>query len=310
MRRILTILAAGTIALSACSDDTVGPPTKYSFVVLPDQPTLSLTQDDSVLVSATVQDTVSGGHMYAPQLEWTSDDPDVATVESADGGKWLVRATGGGETQIHVVFQASAGPVDGIIDVSVDAVPADVFELDDNATTLYPGDADTLRITLQDADGNDLSPRRIQWENSADSVATVAPLTRVWMNSADTTVVDSVTYHAVVSALDTGTTEITATVEGIERTLSVTVALRPVDSVIVTPDIAALHVGESTTLAAALKGANGESLSGRSIVWATTDPSVATVDSTGVVTAVGAGNTTIAAVSGGKSGSAKVFVEN
>jgi uncharacterized protein YjdB len=290
MRRILTILAAGTIALSACSDDTVVEPTNYVFVVMPDQAALSLTQDDSVLVGATVVDTIAGGHMYSPALTWTSDDPAVATVESADDGKWQVRAMGGGETQIHIVFQASTGPTEGIIDVSVEANPAAVFDIAESAVALYPGDTTTLGITLQDAAGNDLSHHRIDWENSADSVA-------------------SLDLDGFITAVDTGTTTIIATVEGTSDTITVTVQPRPVSTITVTPDIAALHVGEAVNLSATLKAANGESLDDREITWSSLVPLVATVDSTGRVTAVGAGQTTISATSGGKTGTATIYVQ-
>lgn len=290
MRRFLTFLAAGTLALSACSDDTIGSPTNYAFVVIPDQAALSLTQDDSVLVSAMVKDTISGSHMYSPELEWTSDDPDVATVESADDGMWQVRATGSGATQIHVVFQASAGPAEATINVSVEANPAAVFEIAQSAVTMYPGDTTTLGITLQDAAGNDLSHRRIDWENSADSVA-------------------SVDVDGFVSAVDTGTATIIASVEGTSDTITVTVQPRPVSTITVTPDIAALHVDETVNLSATLKAANGESLDGREITWSSLVPLVATVDSTGRVTAVGAGQTTISATSGGKTGTATIYVQ-
>lgn len=290
MRRILSILAAGTLVLSACSDDTVAP-LNYVFVVVPDQAQLSLTQDDSVMASAMVVDTVSGAHMFSPELTWTSDDPDVATVEAAGDGEWQVRAMSGGQTQIHIVFNAAKGPVEGTIDVSVEANPATVFTIDQTTLSLFPGDTTTLGITLQDANGDDLSHRRIQWENSADSVATVD-------------------LDGFVTALDTGTTTFTATVEGIEQSVVVTVSPRPVATVTVTPDIAALHVDESVTLTATLKAANGESLDGREIVWATSNPAVATVDQDGVVTATGPGVATIVAASEGKTGSANVFVQN
>ena len=309
MRRILSILAAGTIALSACSDDTVGPPTNYVFVVIPDQAELSMTQDDSVVVSAMVVDTISGGHMFSPPLTWTSDDPDVAILESADDGMW-VHAMGAGQTQIHVVFDAAKGPVEATIDVAVEGNPAATFALSSATSSLYPGDADTLRITLQDAEGNDLSLRRITWDNSADSVASVAPLTRVWTTevSDDSTAVDSVTYYAVVTANDTGSAEITASVEGMEKTIAVTVALRPVASVKMTPDVAGLHVGETATLVAEPKAANGETLTDRDIVWASSAPAVATVDTAGVVTAVSAGNANITATIEGKVGTTAVLV--
>ena len=311
MRRILTILAAGTLALSACSDDTVGPPTNYVFVVVPDQATISLTQDDSADVSAMVKDTVSGGQMYHPALDWSSDDPDVAVVE-ANGDGWQVRATGPGTTKLHAVFNAYHGPVEGTIDVSVTGVPAATFTLSASAASLYPGDADTLRIQIKDADGNELSPHRVSWENSADSVASVEQFTRTWLDTVtvgdkDSVVVDSVPYQAVITANSVGTAELVATVEGTEQTVNVTVSERPVASVKMNPDAAALHVGDKVTITATPKAANGESLD-RDVTWLSSNPLVATVDTLGVVTAKAVGNATITATSEGKIGTTSLLV--
>jgi uncharacterized protein YjdB len=315
MRRFLAILAAGTLALSACSDDTVGPPADYVFVVIPDQADISLMQDDSATVSVVVEDTISGGRMYHPALDWSSDDPDVAVVES-NGDGWQVRAVGAGSTQLHAVFNSYHGPVEGTIDVTVTGVPAESFTLGadagDDDLALYPGDADTLRVLIQDAEGNELSASRVSWDSSADSVATVKQFTKVWTDTIsvgdeDSVVVDSVTYHAVVTAKAVGTATLVAEVEGKQQTVNVTVTKRPVAKVVMDPDAAALHVGDKLTITATPKAANGESLD-RDVTWGSSNPLVATVDSTGVVTAVGAGNVSILATSEGKIGITSLLV--
>ncbi len=315
MRRFLAILAAGTLALSACSDDTVGPPSNYVFVVIPDQADISLMQDDSATVSVVVEDTVSGSHMLHPDLDWSSDDPDVAVVES-NGDGWQVRAVGAGSTQIHGVFNAYRGPIEGTIDVTVTGVPAETFRLGadagDDDLALYPGDADTLRVLIQDAEGNQLSARRVSWDNSADSIATVEQFTKVWkdtisVDGEDSVVVDSVTYHAVVTAKAVGTATLVADVEGKQQTVNVTVTKRPVDKVVMNPDAAALHVGDKLTITATTKAANGESLD-RDVTWASSAPAIATVDTLGVVKALTAGNVTITATSEGKAGSTSILI--
>lgn len=312
MRRILTLLAAGTLALSACSDDTVNAPANYVFVVIPDQATLSLTQDDSAEVSVVVKDTVSGGHMYSPDIDWSSDDPDVAVVESNDDG-WQVRAIGAGTTKLHAVFNALHGPVEGTIDVTVTGVPAASFALGESAVGLYPGDVDTMEVHILDADGNELSPRRISWENSADSVASVETFAKVLADTTisadekDTTIVTSVSYYAAVTGNSIGDAEIVGDVEGHQQAITVSVTERPVASVEMDPDVAAMHVGDKLTITATPTGANDEALD-REVVWATSNPLVATVDSTGVVTAVAAGNVSIAATSEGKVGTTAIIV--
>jgi len=310
MRRILTILAAGTLALSACSDDSVGPPPNYVFVVIPNQSEISLSQDDSAEVSVVVQDTVSGGRMYNAVIDWSSDDPDVAVVEE-NGDDWQVRAVGAGSTQLHAVFNGAHGDVEGTIAVSVTGVPAESFTLSDDDLDMYLGDADTLEVHIKDADDNDLDPRRITWTNTDEDVASVTTFAKVTVDttgSGDAATMDTtVTYFAVVSADSLGDAVITGDVDGHTQTIEVSVTPRPVAVVVMDPDAGALHVGESMTITATPKGANGEVLD-RDVTWESADTTIATVDEHGKVTAVGAGTVDITATSETKHGVATILV--
>jgi uncharacterized protein YjdB len=82
----------------------------------------------------------------------------------------------------------------------------------------------------------------------------------------------------------------------------------PVASVTVAPTSASVLVGQTATLTATLKDANGNVLTGRAITWTTSSASVASVSAAGVVTGVSAGTATITATSEGKSASATVTV--
>jgi uncharacterized protein YjdB len=76
----------------------------------------------------------------------------------------------------------------------------------------------------------------------------------------------------------------------------------------VTPATAALAVGGTQQLAAVARDAAGAERAGRTFVWTSSAPAVATVSSTGLVTAVGAGSATITATADGVSGTAAVTV--
>jgi uncharacterized protein YjdB len=67
-------------------------------------------------------------------------------------------------------------------------------------------------------------------------------------------------------------------------------------------------VGGTTTATATLRDASGNALTGRAITWSSDNPSVATVSSTGLVTAVSAGSARIIAESEGQSAWAAVSV--
>lgn len=81
-----------------------------------------------------------------------------------------------------------------------------------------------------------------------------------------------------------------------------------VASVIVLPDRLSVGVGASAPLGAELRDAEGKLLSGRKVVWASKDPSVATVSAAGVVTGVAPGTVEVAASVEGKSAIADVTV--
>ena len=66
--------------------------------------------------------------------------------------------------------------------------------------------------------------------------------------------------------------------------------------------------GQSTQANATTKDASGNVLTGRTIVWTTSDPAVASVDGAGLVTALKAGTVTVTATSEGKTGSASLTV--
>ena len=81
-----------------------------------------------------------------------------------------------------------------------------------------------------------------------------------------------------------------------------------VEAVDVSPDALQLSAGASGALNAQATDADGNVLTGRRIVWASSNPAVATVSDRGVVTAVQAGRADIAATAEGKTGVAAVTV--
>lgn len=137
-----------------------------------------------------------------------------------------------------------------------------------NASVVAPGTV-TLGATVKDQNGATMSGKTVAWSSSDVAVATV---------SADGQV-------AVVRA---GTATITAAVEGRSGSATIT-GLAPVAAVSIRPDSIVMSAGDTVTLAAVLRDAAGNTLTGRTVTWTSPDPSVATVSSTGLLSAVGAG---------------------
>src|SRR5438309_962391 len=82
-------------------------------------------------------------------------------------------------------------------------------------------------------------------------------------------------------------------------------AAAPVASVAVAPATASLTVGQTAQLTATPKDSAGTALTGRTVTWASSNTSMATVSSSGLVKGVAAGTATITATSEGKAGTAE-----
>jgi uncharacterized protein YjdB len=70
-----------------------------------------------------------------------------------------------------------------------------------------------------------------------------------------------------------------------------------------------ITIGATRSLAVVLRDANGTTITGRPVIWTSSDPAVATVSATGNVAALSAGTATIMASAGGRDGLRVVSVQ-
>lgn len=82
----------------------------------------------------------------------------------------------------------------------------------------------------------------------------------------------------------------------------------PVSSIILSMTSAALVPGQSVDISATARSASGATLTGRVVTWESSAPAVASVSTTGTVTALGQGTAEVTATSEGKSASATIAV--
>lgn len=153
--------------------------------------------------------------------------------------------------------------------------------------SIFVGQSKQLTIRALDADGRPLN-RRISYASEFPSVATVSD-------------------EGVLTGVSVGTTLITASVEG-KTTQSLLQVQHRVNSVIVTPTSFSLPVGGTRQLTVTTNAADGQPLPNRRVTYLSSDVSVATVTTTGLVAAVALGSATITATSEEKSGTAVVQV--
>ena len=221
----------------------------YYVTVSDPAPVASITlSDSSVSLKAGGEKTVTVTALVpeTDTVAWTSADESVATV---DGGK--ITAVAPGST---TVTATSSSGEKAAVSVSV-FEPA--IELSATSLSLVTGSSQQVSVTsLVPADDT------VSWTTEDESVATVD--------------------DGTVTAVAKGSTTITATTgNGETATVQVTVTA-PQPTLSVSPASAFLgYIGETVTLTATAGNAGDDAI----ISWSSSDPSVATVDGKGVVTA-------------------------
>ena len=160
--------------------------------------------------------------------------------------------------------------------------------LQPGVSEIVVGQTTTPTVTVKDVNGTVVTNRVVTWSSSSSAIATVSP-------------------EGVVTGVAPGTVTITATSEGRSATMSVVVSRVPVGSVTVQPSPASVIKGQTTTLAATVKDANGTVVTDRVVTWAANGPN-ATVSQTGVVTGINVGAAVITVTSESKSAQVNVTV--
>ena len=284
---LVTAVARGTATISAIADGktgsaplTVAAKTAAAIVISPNAVTTTVGQ--SAQLTATVKDA-SGGTLTGRTITWATANTAVATVSSSG----LVNAVGAGSTTIS----ATADGVTGQASFTTTSVTASSVSITPTSPVVQVGQDTQLTATAYDAGGTTLAARVATWSSANPTVATVSSTGRV-------------------TGVSSGHVDITATIDG--KAASVTVGVNtppPAPVASVTVSLAStLNVGQTAQATVVLRDASGNVLSGRTVTWSSPEPSLATVSSSGLVTAVASGSATIVATSEGVTGAATVII--
>ncbi|HUQ84639.1 MAG TPA: Ig-like domain-containing protein [Gemmatimonadaceae bacterium] len=284
----VTAIAAGSVTISAISEGKVGgagltitSSRAATVAIVPAAPAAMVGQSSQL--SLDVRDA-SGTSLSSRPATWTSASPAVATV-SASG---LVSAIAVGTSTITAT-------VDGIAATAtftVTTVPITSVSVSPTQLSLSPGGTAQLSVAAANNTAATGTSRPITWASSNAAVATVDA-------------------SGIVAAVAPGNANIFATVEGITAAAAVTVAAPPPAavasiSIAFTPN--QLAPGQTAQAVATPRDAAGNALTGRTIQWSSVDPTLATVSSSGVITAIAAGSVTIVATSEGITGASTLSV--
>jgi uncharacterized protein YjdB len=291
---ILSVTSGGLVTARRMGDATIYAKWKSKFgkrgVAVTDTTPAKVTVSPSttsqavgaqVNLTAAVT-TVTGRALPGQEVTWRSTDSRYVTVSSTG----VATAVKPGNAK--VIAAASDNAADTAV---VTVSPAAISSLSITPGTDTVSSGHTVQLTAHAADsaGNELTGRTVGWASSDEGVATVST-------------------SGLVTAAKIGTTTITATSEGVHATASIRVAAGGVAKITVDPGSVGLVAGKTQQLSASMKDESGNALATQGITWSSANNSIASVSTSGMVTALHTGSTTISASANGITGQASVVV--
>jgi uncharacterized protein YjdB len=223
----------------------------------------------------------SGNPLTGRTVTWSSSNAALAIVNNSG----LVTGLAAGSVTITATSEGQGGSSS----ITVSQIPVASVTVTPNSTSVDEGNAVQLTAVLEDASGNQLFGRAVQWGTSDAGTATVNG-------------------SGLVSGVSVGTVTITATSGSQSGTATVSVTRAAVDVVEVSPGSATMSPSGTLMLSAVTKDAAGNVLTGRAISWTSNSTGVATVTASGLVTAIANGSATITATSEGQTGTSVITV--
>lgn len=239
----------------------------------------TVTEGKSVYLTATV----SPSGATNKSVRWTSSDSSVATVSSG-------MVTGKKAGTVTIIATTADGGYSASCRVTVTAkkIPAVSVTLNQSSLSLSVGDTSNLTATVNPSGAN----QKVSWHSSNTSVVSVSSTGKVTGKKAGTATV----YATTADGGYVATCKVTVTAKKVSVT-----------SVKLNKTSLSLSVGSTSYLTKTVYPSGATS---KTVKWSSSDPSVATVSSSGKVTGVKAGTATITVttVDGGYTASCKVTV--
>lgn len=222
---------------------------------------LTLPKGEKRMLTATI----SPSNATDDTIKWTTSNTSVATVDSATG-----QVTGKATGTAVITATSSDGNCKASCTVTVVQLATSIT-LDSASVTLVAGKSKILKATLKPTS---VTNKEIKWTTSSKSIV-------------------KVTSSGKITAVAGGTATIKATSgDGkVYASCKVTV-LQPVTGVTLSSSTSSVKIGKTVTLKATVSPSNATN---KKITWTSSDETIATVSSSGVVKGVKKGTATITA---------------
>jgi|UPI000831BD75 PGF-pre-PGF domain-containing protein len=254
--------------------------------------TITLNVNDTITFNATALDQ-NGQPMTVSEINWTSSNETVGTIDTSG----VFTALAVGTTEIT----ATSGNVSGTANVTVseDAPTEPVatsITISPSTVTLAINETERFNATVLDQRGREMTNVTVTWTSS-------------------NTTVGSIDADGIFTALAVGTTEITASVDNVSGTASVTVSedipAEPVPtSITISPPTATLAINETERFNATVLDQRGREMINVTVTWTSSNTTVGSIDADGIFTALAAGTTNVTASAGNISAEATVTVND
>lgn len=288
---IATGVDAGQATITATLGSAVGSTvlnvtvvTLTSISVTPSNASVAIGLDQAFTAIATFSD--SSTLNVTDRVTWASSNEDVATISNADGSRGVASSLAAGTTSIS----ASIGPTTGQASLTVADAALTAIEITPVSPIVAKGLTQqfTATGTFSDESARDITGS-VLWASSNAAAATIS-------NDAGAMT------QGLATAVQAGTTTISATQNGVTATTTLRVTAAILQTIDVTPADASAPVGAEQAFTATGTYSDGSTanLSGL-VTWASSQTGVATISnvagSRGLATAGAAGTTMISATS-------------
>ena len=281
-RFLFPVILLLLLSLSPCGRDSPTRPSVPSLITITPSASILTSLGATVRLIASVQDQ-DGKTLSGVVVTWSSSAAEVATV-SASG---LVTARGNGAATVTAIY----GGVQGQASMTVSSpVPTHIAVTPALVSLTSLGQTAQLTAVVRDQRERPLPGAAATWSSSDVTVATVSA-------------------SGVVTAVGRGAADITA-LSGAASGLSRVSVMQRAHSVTLSVSSFSLVTGDTLRIAAEAVDASGHAVADAVFTWMSSDEGVATVNASGVVTAVGGGAATVTATSGGAQAQASVTVSS
>ncbi|WP_155827552.1 beta strand repeat-containing protein [Limisalsivibrio acetivorans] len=293
------LLTAALGSVSKTADITVSEGGDYliGLSVTPVNPSVPYGNTKQLTATGIYYDSETQGFSKTMDVtksaDWASSAESVAKVGNDNGTKGLVTTIASGTATVTASLEGYSSSTN----INVSNSELQYINISPSAPQIGPGGSVQFTATgiYTDSSTQDITGSVI-WISDNSSVAEISN--------------DNGTAGLAEAGDNTGTTGIVATKGGVTAMTTLKVAPVQITGIGVTPAVKTLAAGNTQQMTATgTYNDNSTSDVTSDAVWSTSTPSVATVDTDGVLTAVGSGTATVTAIFGGVSGTAQVTVK-